>query len=170
MASSRWAAVTAAVLGVAIVAWPISATAAVPLETTQAHLANAVAATCRALGPNASVVVLGGDNSFAAIVPQAIRGFCNVPVAIRMPTMTATDLESLARRVRADRRVLVVLADTPAHITAVVADARPRAVATVVETRELEQTLTKPPRHYWQKTYSFAVGVVPLTPGSTHAP
>ncbi|HEY5014638.1 MAG TPA: hypothetical protein VIK61_18275 [Acidimicrobiia bacterium] len=162
--------ITAAVLGVAIVAWPISATAAVPRETTQAHLARALTATCRALGPNAAVVVLHGANSFDEIVPQAIRGFCGVPVAIRRPAMTATDLESLARRVRAEGRTLVLLADTPAHITAIVPDARPRAVATVVETHELEQTLTKPARHYWSKTYSFAVGVVPLTARSPLAP
>ena len=157
----RWATITAALLGVAVVAWPISASAAVPRETTQAHLANALTATCRALGPHAAVVVLRGDNSFDQIVPQAVRGFCGVPVAIRRPTMTRADLEVLARRVRADGRILVLLADTPAHITAVVPDARPRTVATVVETHELEQTLTKPPRHYWRKTYSFAVAEVP---------
>jgi hypothetical protein len=166
----RWGRIAVLALGVAIVAWPISATAVVPLETTQARLEPALTATCRALGRNAAVVVLGGDNSFDQIVPQAIRGFCGVPVAIRLPAMTASDLESLAQRVRAAGRSLVLLSDTPAHITAVVPGARARAVATVVDPHELEQTLTKPARRYWSKTYSFAVAVVRVPAGSPLAP
>jgi hypothetical protein len=153
--------VLGAALAVAMVAWPISATAAVPEETTQANLLGALRATCSAIGPDAAVVVVAGDNSFNQTAPQAIRGFCGVPVAIRQPTLTAKRLEDLAQRVRADGRTLVLVSDTPAHITAVAPGFHTRLVADVVDRHELEQTLTKPPRHYWTKSYSFAVGVAP---------
>jgi hypothetical protein len=152
----------AVLLGIAMVGWPISATAQVYEETAQAGVARALTATCRAIGPNAAVLVVHGDNSFDQTAPQAIRGFCAVPVAIRRPGMSAADLAELARKVRAEGRSLVLVADTPAHITAVASDARAHTVATVLDPHELEQTLTKPPRHYWTKSYSFAIGRVPV--------
>ena len=157
----RLGTILAALLAVAIVAWPMSATARVPGETTQANVLDAINATCRAIGPHAAVVVVGGDNSFDQTAPQAIRGFCNVPTAIRQRTLTAADLEALARRFRAEGRTLELLADTPEHIAAVLPGVRARTVARIVDTHELEQTLTKPPRYYWTKTYSFALAEVP---------
>jgi hypothetical protein len=158
---SRWGSIAGGLLGVGMLAWPISATAVVPDETAQASVLGAVNATCRTIGRSAAVVVISGANSFDRIAPQAIRSFCGVPVAIRRPTLTAAGLEALAQRVRADGRTLYVLSDTPARITAVVPGARVHAVATIVDTHELTQTLNKPPRSYWTKTYSFAVGEVP---------
>jgi hypothetical protein len=158
----RWGAIAGALLGVTMLAWPISATAQVPDETTQASLLGALNATCRSIGPHAAVVVIGGDNSFDQIAPQAIRSFCGVPVAIRLPTLTAAGLEALARRFRAEGRTLKLVADAPEQIAAVLPGTRARTIATVVDDHELEQTLTKPPRSYWVKTYTFAVAEVPL--------
>lgn len=158
----RWGSLLAALLAGAAVAWPISATARVPAETTQANVVDAIKATCRAIGPHAAVVVVGGDNSFDLTTPQTIRGFCNVPTAIRERTFTTGQLESLARRFAAEGRTLKLLADTPEHIAVVLPGVRARTVARVVDRHELEQTLTKPPRFYWTKTYSFALADVPV--------
>jgi hypothetical protein len=159
---ARWALIAGGLLGVAMVAGPISATAAVPDEITEANLLGALNTTCRAIGSHAAVLVIPGTNSFDQIVPQPIRGFCGVPVAIRQPSLNAAGIEALARRFAAEGRTLKLLADTPAAITAVVPGARARTVATVVDTHELAQTLTTPPRAYLIKTYSFAVGDVPV--------
>jgi hypothetical protein len=158
----RWGAIAGVLLGITMLAWPISATAQVPDETTQANLMGALNATCRAIGPHAAVVVMAGNNSFDQITPQAIRSFCGVPAAIRRPTLTAVGLEALARRFRSEGRNLDLLADTPERITAVFPGTRAGRVATVVDHHELEQTLAKPPRTYWTKTYTFAVAEVPL--------
>jgi hypothetical protein len=157
----RWATIGGVALAVAMLAWPISATAVVPDETAQASVLGAVNATCRTIGRSAAVVVISGANSFDRIAPQAIRSFCGVPVAIRGPKLDVAGLETLARRLRAEGRTLDLLSDTPAHITAVAPGVRAPSVATVVDTHELEQTLTKPPQFYWTKTYTFALAEVP---------
>ena len=111
---------------------------------------------CTALGRNAAVVVLPGESQLYRQVPQALRGFCNVPVAIREARFDRADFETLARRWRAEGRVLKVFADDPARITELFPNARPRVVATPRNDQLLEQTLNRPPRHY-------VVATVPLT-------
>ena len=61
----------------------------------------------------------------------------------------------LARRWRADGRVLSVIADAPANITAILPSARPRLVSVERTITCSEQTLNRPPRHYTSKAFSF---------------
>jgi hypothetical protein len=123
----------------------------------------AVDATCTALGRNAAVVVLPGASQLYRQVPQALRGFCNVPVAIREASFDRADFETLARRWQAEGRVLRVFADDPARITEMFPNAHTRVVATPENDQLLEQTLDRPPRHYMTRVDSFVIATVPLT-------
>jgi hypothetical protein len=165
--SSPPALLAAVALGVLVVAWPLSATLPVRNERTQPGMLAAVEATCNAIGQNAAVVVLPGKSQVYRQIPQPLRGFCNVPVAIRQASLDTADLETLARRWRDAGRVLHVLADDPARITELLPNARPRVVATPRNDQLLEQTLNRPPRHYMTRVDAFVVATVPLSGGAT---
>jgi hypothetical protein len=165
--SHRLGLLTAAALAVFLVAWPLSTTLPVRNERTQPGMLDAVVTTCRALGRDAAVVVLPGESQLYRQVPQVLRGFCNVPVAIRRDEFDVGDFETLARRWRAEGRVLHVFADAPARITELFPNARPRTVATATNDDLLVQTLDRPPRHYMSRVDSFVIATVPL--GATSA-
>jgi hypothetical protein len=153
----------AAIIAVLTIAWPISADLPVWAETTQPHALDALKTTCRALGPHAAVVVIPSDDAFHLVVPQALRGFCGLPVALRRDGFTPDDFVVLARRWKAEGRVLSVIADAPDQITDLLPNARPRLVASTTNHHLLEQTLDRPPRHYQTQTFSFVIATVPLT-------
>jgi hypothetical protein len=153
---------TAAAVAVLLVAWPFSATLPVRDERTQPGMLDAVTATCRALGRKAAVVVLPGRSQLYRQVPQALRGFCAVPVARSTDAFGVADLELLARRWHAAGRVLHVLADAPVRITELLPNARPRIVVTARNDDLLVQTLDRPPRHYMSRSDSFVIATVPL--------
>lgn len=154
--------IPAVALAVLLIAWPVSATLPVRDETTQPGMLDTVTATCRALGPHAAVVVLNGDSQLYRQVPQVLRGFCNVPVATREDTFDNTEFSALARRWRAEGRVLKVFADSPALIRQMVPNARPHIVATATNHHLLDQTLDRPPRHYISRFDAFVIATVPL--------
>jgi hypothetical protein len=153
---------TGVALAVLLVAWPLSATWPVRSERTQPGMLDAVTATCGALGRDAAVVVLPGESQLYRQIPQVLRGFCNVPVAIRTDDFTAGDLETLARRWRAEGRVLHVFADDPQRITELFPSAMPRTVAMPKNDRLLVQTLDRPPRGYMTRVDSFVIATVPV--------
>ena len=155
----------AATFGAALIAWPLSTTVPVRDERTQPGMLAAVTTTCRALGHKAAVVVLPGSSQLYRQVPQVLRGFCGVPVAIRTDALDASAIEALARRWRADGRVLRVFADSPARITELFPNAKTRTVATPSNDQLLEQTLDRPPRHYMTRVDAFVIATVPLGVG-----
>jgi hypothetical protein len=159
--SRRVGVVVGAAIVVFLVAWPVSATVPVREERTQPGMLHAVTATCRALGRDAAVVVLPGASQLYRQIPQALRSFCNIPVATRTADFGGADFATLARRWRAEGRVLRVFADDPQRITDLFAGARPRTVLTVRNDRLLEQTLTRPPRHYTTRIDAFVIATVP---------
>jgi hypothetical protein len=152
----------AAAFGAALLAWPLSATVPVRDERTQPGMLAAVTTTCRALGDKAAVVVLPGTSQLYRQVPQVLRGFCSVPVAIRTDALDASAIETLARKWRADGRVLRVFADSPARITELFPHARTRTVATPSNDQLLEPTLDRPPRDYMTRVDAFVIATVPL--------
>ena len=154
--------VAGVVLAGFLVAWPLSATLPVRGERTQPGMLDAVTATCRALGRDAAVVVLPGESQLYRQIVQPLRGFCGVPVAIRTDDFAVGDFETLARRWRAEGRVLSVFADDPARITELFPNARTRTVATPRNDRLLVQTLDRPPRDYMTRVDSFVIATVPL--------
>jgi hypothetical protein len=149
-------------LAIAFVAWPLSATLPVRDEVTEPGMLDAVHATCRALGPHAAVVMLNGPTQLYRQAPQALRGFCGVPVAVRTNAFDDTRLAELARRWRADGRVLYVVADSPARVTRTLPNARPQVVATVTSDHLLDQTVDRPPRTYVHARDQFVIAAVPL--------
>jgi hypothetical protein len=149
-------------IAVLLVAWPVSATLPVRDERTQTGMLDAVTATCRALGRDAAVVVLPGTSQLYRQIPQALRSFCNVPVATRTDDFGVADFETLARRWRAEGRVLRVFADDPQRVTDLFPGVTPRTVVTVRNDRLLEQTLTRPARHYMTRVDAFVIATVPV--------
>jgi hypothetical protein len=137
-----------ALLAVAFVAWPLSATLSVRDEVTQPGLLDAVEATCHVLGPHAAVVVLNGPSQLYRQAPQALRGFCNVPVAVRTNRFHDGDLATLAREWRADGRVLYVVGDSVPRVRAALPDAKPTIAFTPANHHFLDQTVDRPPRTY----------------------
>jgi hypothetical protein len=158
----RWGLLPAGLLAALFVAWPLSATLPVRDETTQPGMLDAVAATCRALGPHAAVVVLNGGSQLYRQIPQTLRSFCNVPVAIREDRFDNTQFAVLARRWQAHGRVLKVFAESPAHIAQVLPNARPRTVAKPINDHLLDQTVDRPPRRYMSRVDEFVIATVPL--------
>jgi hypothetical protein len=153
----------AVVLAIVAVAWPLSATIPVRDETTQPGMLDAIDATCHALGPHAAVIIAHDTTGFHAQVPQALRSFCNVPVASTHNSFDPSDYAVLARRWKAAGRTLQIVGDTSTSVAATVPGLTPRLVASVVNRHALEQTLTRPPRHYTTTEYSFVIATVPLS-------
>jgi len=159
---SRAGVVVAVALSIAFVAWPLSATLPVRDEHTQPGMLDAMHATCTALGPHAAVVLLNGNSQLYRQIPQALRGFCGVPVATRTDEFDDSTFADLARRWRADGRVLYVLADSTARIRQAIPDAHPIITATATNDRLLDQTVDRPPRTYIKRLDTFVVAAVPL--------
>ena len=158
---ARAGVVVVAALAIAFVAWPVSASLPVRNERTQPGMLDAVHATCRALGPHAAVVVLNGISQLYRQIPQALRGFCGVPVAIRTDDFDDTTFPELARRWRADGRVLHVFADSTARIQQAIPNAQPVITATASNDRLLDQTVDRPPRTYIKRLDTFVIATVP---------
>jgi hypothetical protein len=159
----KWGIGAAALLAVAAIAWPLSASLPVRSETTQPGMLDAINATCHALGPHAAVIIAKGDDTFHAQVPQAIRSFCNVPVALTHDNFDPSEYGVLARRWKAEGRTLQIVGDTTVGVAATAPGLQPRLIASVVNRHALEQTLARPPRHYTTTKFSFVIATVPLT-------
>ncbi len=159
----RIGAVLAVGVAVAAIAWPLSASVPVWSETTQAGVLDAVNATCRALGPNAAVIVAPGTTPFHARIPQTLRTFCHVPVAQTRPDFDPANYALLARQWRAQGRVLQIVGESRENVMSVLPGLDPHVTARVVDSHELVQTVDRPPRHYVTHVYSFAIARVPLS-------
>jgi hypothetical protein len=149
-------------LAVAFVAWPLSATLPVRDEVTQAGMLDAVDATCRALGPDAAVVMMNGPTELYRQAPQTLRGFCDVPVAVQTDDFDNARFAELAREWRAAGRVLYVVADSPERITGSLPRAEPNVVGVAINDDLLDQTVVGPPRHYVHARSEFVIAKVPL--------
>ena len=72
---------------------------------------------CEALGPQDAVVLIGGARLSTAM-PQTIRAFCGVPVAVVSGTTTPADLTAFAAAARATGRRPVLLSPTATPVLA----------------------------------------------------
>jgi hypothetical protein len=158
----RFGPVAGTALAIVLMAWPVSTTLPVRAERTQPGMLDTINATCRALGPDAAVVVLPGESQLYRQIPQTLRGFCNVPVAIREDGFNAEGLGALARRWRAEGHVLKLFADDPERIHELFPNASAQTVATARNDHLLVQTLDRPPRHYMARVDAFVIATVPL--------
>ena len=155
----------AAVLVVAAIAFPLHTDWPVRGETTQLGYLGAVDQLCAALGPDAAVIVLQGAAT-ELLLPQTLRSYCDVPVAIRVfdPESPGLDRAGFARLGEAwkrDGRTLFVVADNQARIDNVVPGLTPVAQISAFNGLYLREHVVKRPRSFRAQAYTFAVARMP---------
>lgn len=162
--------VVARVAGVAIVvaaiAWPIHTDWSVRGDTTQAGYLGPLEQLCHALGPHAAVVVLQG-NALHGQLPQALRSYCDLPVAVRIdvPGVTPIDRAGMTRLAsdwRRDGRTLFLVADTPDRIRHILPAAEPSAPITAYNGLFLSEHILERPGGYQPMAATFSIAPVPL--------
>jgi len=103
-----WRPVAAAVATVALLAPPLVYLRGHATEREYVPMLAVTEQLCAALEPDDAVVLIGGVRLSTAM-PQTLRAFCDVPVAIMSGTTTPTDLKAIAAAVRAAGRRPVFL-------------------------------------------------------------
>src|SRR5262249_2567030 len=144
---------------------PLRAVKPVPNITEQRGYLLAVRDTCRTVGRDAAIVLLQSPTGLMAQwAPQTLRGWCNVPVAVMVPTPTspAAVAHPAAGWSAAGRRLWVV-ADDPGTITATLPAAKPRATPLVVNPFLLEMALLHRPGSY--SPQQLLLAMAPVTGG-----
>jgi hypothetical protein len=143
----KWA---VAVVGVAVVAVAAWATKPVPLQREQHGFPAVVEELCAGLPDDAAVLVVG--HPWSNVLPQSIRSWCGVPVAIASDALAQSPegLADLAGTVAEDDHQLVVVAgDRPSLAAAEAAAGSPAdSTAAVTATNRLEHTLNRIPSRY----------------------
>jgi hypothetical protein len=155
--------VTAVVIGAAGVVYPISTVASIPNITEQRGDLLALKDACRTMGSDAAVVLLQSKADLLFTwAPQALRGWCNVPVAIMPKALPgrAAELTQLAAQWKADGRTLWVVADSADAIHEVVPSATTTETPVVVNPYFLQRTLVSRPRHYVPEEFSLVLAPV----------
>ena len=158
----------AAVLLVAAIAWPVHTDWPVRGETTQRGFLGPVEQICRTIGPHAAVVVLQGA-SLDQILPQTLRSFCDVPVAVRVfdPKVPALDPPGFARLAQAwkrDGRTLFLIADTQARIDHIVPGLTPVARLNPFDGLYLRERIVGRPDGFRPEAYTIIIDPMPSAP------
>jgi hypothetical protein len=141
---------SAAVLTVgtaAMVAFPIGTTIPVGGFQPQKGVSAAIAASCRAMGPKAAIVIAYADDT-AEQYMSALRSWCNVPIAMLAQRFSAAQMTQLASAWKDEGRTLWVVGSTPALVRASAPGLTPALLATVTTHKDLEMTINRPPSHY----------------------
>ena len=86
---------------------------------------------CDVVGPDGAVVVLQGA-TLDRILPQTLRSYCDVPVAVRIfdpkdPGLDAAGFERLADEWKRDGRTLFIVGDTAERIDHIIPGLKPIA-------------------------------------------
>jgi hypothetical protein len=168
-APAKWARasrVGAVVIAVGAVAFPIWTIVPVRSMREQGGYLTTVDQACRALGPNAAVVMLEGPTLASDTredwIPQTLRGWCGIPVAtLNLDAGTRDDLLRLASRWSQLHRQLYVVATGAGPIKEVLPEAKLTTMRTAVNRRLLTQTFTHLPAHYETQTFPLVIGSVP---------
>ncbi len=153
----------AIVIGVATVAYPFVAVQKVPRMTEQRGLFSAITTTCKTLGHDSAVVMLQELRSVAYLSdPQTLRSFCNVPVAVMLGSPDLDALHELAAQWKAQGRKLFVVTEYPQTIRQYFPRARVHSTPRKLNSRLLEQTLTRRPSHYRPESFQLSAAEIPL--------
>jgi hypothetical protein len=131
----------------ALVAFPIGTTLPVGGFQPEAGISAAVAASCRAMGPKAAVVIAPEDGA-AEEYMSALRSWCNVPIAMLTRPFSAAQIQQLAADWKAEGSTLWVVGSTPALLRAAAPGLTARLLASASTPKDLEMTLNRPPSHY----------------------
>ncbi len=126
------------ILPVAASLWPVRE------FRTQFQALGVVESVCNEIGPDAAVVFVDPEPA----VP-AVRGWCDVPVAVARPDLDRAELAELAEAWREEGQVMWVMARAPAVITNRFDDVGVIERSAIGEnTRRLERTLDQRPDDY----------------------
>ena len=157
----------ALVIAAAGIVSPLRALKPVPNNTEQRSFPNVLRDTCRVTGDDAAIVVLrdasGPLTLLADWVPQTLRSWCDVPVAVMVPAAdSGATLTQLAAGWKREGRRLWVVADADAAITNVLPAAQPRRTPARVNPYLLERAVLHRPGAY--NPQQFALVLAPVAP------
>ena len=141
---------------------PLRALKPVPNITEQRGYPLAVRDACHTVGRESAIVLLQSPKGLMAQwAPQTLRGWCNVPVAVMVPTPTSrAALAQLAAAWSTAGRRLWVVADDPATITKTLPAAKVRATPVVVNPFLLEMALLHRPGAYGPQQLALVMAPV----------
>jgi hypothetical protein len=157
----------AVVIAAAGIVWPVRALKPVPNNTEQRTYPNALRDACRVTGDDAAIVVLKDASGPLALladwVPQTLRSWCDVPVAVMAPTAeSGAALAQLASSWTREGRRLWVVADADTAIRNVLPAARPQRTPVSVNPYLLERAVLHRPGAYNRQ--QFALVLAPVAP------
>ena len=134
----------------------------VPNITEQRVYPVALRDACHTVGLDAAIVLLQSPTGLMAQwAPQSLRGWCNVPVAVMVPTPTSpVTLARLAAAWSAAGRRLWVVAGDAATITRTLPAAQLHATPVVVNPRLLEMAILHRPGSYSTQQFSLVMAPV----------
>jgi hypothetical protein len=130
----------AVVVGAGVVTWPVR-----ELREQHGYL-GVVEEACELIGDDASVVVVGA--TAGNVLPQSLRSWCGVPVAVLSPDAPATAVERMSDDVRAAGRTPTWVAMTAEELEPFSSGGIDVRTHVAVEERRPERTLLEPPAAY----------------------
>jgi hypothetical protein len=146
---------------------PARALKPVPKITEQRSYPVALRDACRTTGEHAAIVVLQSTDPRVLLsqwLPQSLRGWCDVPVAVMATTPTSrAALARLAVAWARDGRRLWVVAGADPTSRAVLPTARPEHTRVIVNPHLLENALLHRPGAYNRQ--QFGLALAPVAPG-----
>ena len=155
--SSRFQTLFVIMLAAALATIPVVRAAPVRAAADQRGYVRAIRDTCDIVGPDAAVVVvLDPDDRLYQRIPQAIRGWCGVPVAIATPSFDRQHRIDLTEAWRRDGVALYLIGSDVADLESFCrgpSGTRVRAENPFL----LEQTLTVRPARYSPQSLEFEV-------------
>ncbi len=153
----------AVVIAVAGIVWPLRAVKPVPNMTEQRGYLLTLRDACHRVGRDAAIVLLQSPSGLLTQwAPQTLRGWCNVPVAVMVPTAgSPATLRHLAARWARDGRRLWVVADRDTTIRKVLPAARVQQTPQVVNPYMLERALLHRPGAYAPEQFVLVLAPVP---------
>ncbi len=160
-----------AALVAAAIAWPIHTDWPVRDDSAQHGFLAPVEELCHQLGPRAAVVILQGGH-LDEVLPQTLRSYCNVPVAIGSADKSAVFPLSgamptdLAQRWNKTRHRVFLVADGTKRIARIFPGVEPVGRVVAVNTRLLRMTVGDRPHDLVTVEYRFVVVEVPSATGT----
>jgi hypothetical protein len=160
-ASQRYS--IAIVVGAVAVAFPFITIKDVSRMNEQRGQLSAITRTCDTMPSESAVVMLPEVTSLAyRTVPQTLRGFCNVPVAVMKNPVNIDAVRALASGWKQDGRQLYVVSEYAQTIRQVFPRARVHSSPRKRNPHHLEQTLTRRPSHYRPDSFQLSIAAVPI--------
>lgn len=132
---------------VPVIAFPVGVVLPVRSFQSQAGFIGVVDKTCETVGRNAAVVFVP-ERRLGVFMVQTIRSYCGVPAARLIEGVSAERVKTIAAQWQAEGRTLWVLGSTPDVIAQSAPGLTPSLVGTAVNTRQLAETLSRPPTTY----------------------